>query len=53
MTVVHKNLDGSVIIEIGGGYAVAIERSGDACAGIENRLWLQPFALATSKIPKQ
>jgi hypothetical protein len=53
MTVVHKNLDRSVIVEIGCGYAVAVERSSDARAGIGNQLRLYPFALATSKIPKQ
>jgi hypothetical protein len=49
------NLDGIGLggFEIGGGYAMAVEGSGDARAGIENRLRLQPFALATSKIPKQ
>jgi hypothetical protein len=35
MTVVHKDLDGSIIIEIGGAHAVAVEGSGDAGAGIE------------------
>src|SRR5260370_35556435 len=34
MTVVHQDLDGSVVVEIGGGYAVAVEWSGDAGAGI-------------------
>jgi hypothetical protein len=35
MTVVHKNPDGSVVIEISGGYAVAVERSRDSRAGFE------------------
>src|SRR5260370_40934933 len=35
MTVVHQDLDGCVIVEIGGGYAVAVEWSCNARTGIE------------------
>src|ERR1035438_507759 len=35
MTVVHQDLDGSVIVKISGSYAMAVEGSSDARAGIE------------------
>jgi hypothetical protein len=35
MAVVHQDLDSSIFVEIGGGYAVVVQRSGDARAGIE------------------